>query len=352
MSSDPRQKLKVYEQQSGGAVRPVFVWNDRYNTGLGEVDEQHRRLVDIINHVDRLLRAESPLDVLEPVLDELTEYAKYHFGTEERLMDELRCEPAHVERHKGAHADFTRQVGLMRSQAAVNPTEFIPSLLRFLSTWLVHHILTIDQAFARQVFAIRGGAPLEHVYKAARPSADYDPAAEALLEALSRLYDDVAKRNVSLADLNRELKAREQELRTLQDELHQANKDLETRLTKGEREIGEARRAFETQTRAHAALLAAGRPEGLAATKDVFDAILFTSKNLETVRDCVSDLFRVIEEYEKVHAPSARSKGDAARDARDAEVLERLRRIVFEMLEESRARLTQAEEILRSPPAD
>ena len=33
-------------------------------------------------------------------------------------------------------------------------------------------------------------------------------------------------------------------------------------------------------------------------------------------------------------------------------VLERLRRIVFEMLEESRARLTQAEEILRSPPAD
>lgn len=350
MVSDGRIKLQIYEQQSAGAVRPVFVWNERYNTGLGEVDEQHRRLVDLINHVDRLLRAESPITVLEPVLDELTEYAQYHFGTEERLMDQLKCEPTHVERHKGAHADFTRQVVLMRSQSSVNPAEFIPSLLRFLSTWLVHHILTVDQALARQIFAIRGGAPLEHAYKAARSDASPDPAAEALLEALSRLYDDVARRNVSLADLNRELKAREKELRAMQDELHQANKDLETRLAKGERTFEDVRRAFEAQSKAHVALLADGGTGASEATKDVVDAILFASRNLETVRDCVADLFRVIEEYEKVHAPSARTASDAARDARDAEVLERLRRVVFEMLEESRARLAQAEVVLRNPP--
>jgi hemerythrin-like metal-binding protein len=350
MVSDGRGKLRIYEQQSAGAVRPVFVWNERYNTGLAEVDEQHRRMVDLINHVDRLLRAESPIAVLEPVLDELTEYAKYHFGTEERLMDELKCEPAHVERHKSAHADFARQVALMRSQASANPTEFIPSLLRFLSTWIVHHILTIDQALARQVFAIRGGAPLEHAYKAAHSDAGADPATEALLEALSRLYDDVARRNLTLADLNRELKARKNELRKVRDELRQANRDLEKQLAKGERTIGEVRRAFEAQSRAHAALLAGGDTDKPEAAKDVVDAILFTSRNLETVRDCVADLFRVIEEYEKVHAPSARTAGDAARDARDAEVLERLRRIVFEMLEESRARLAQAEVVLRTPP--
>ena len=120
--STARKALDVYEAQAGPKPRPVFEWSARYDTGLAEVDDQHRRLVDIINHVDRLLRAESPISVLEPVLDELTEYARYHFDTEERLMDSLRCEPAHVQRHKLAHEGFVKQVALMRGQASVNPT--------------------------------------------------------------------------------------------------------------------------------------------------------------------------------------------------------------------------------------
>lgn len=336
--------LAKYEAQKGEPPKPVFVWDARYNTGITEIDDQHRRLVDIINHVDRLLRVESPLTVLEPILDELTDYAKYHFATEERLMDALKCEPGHVQRHKVAHEGFIRQVSLMREQAAINPTEFIPTLLRFLSTWLVHHILTIDQVFARQVFAIRGGAPLDLAYK--QSGADgRDPAADALLDALNRLYDDVARRNISLAELNRELRDRERELRNVQDELHQANRDLEKRLADGERHVEKARSAFQAQSRQHTAVLSGGAGS-YGVVQDVAEAIAFTSGNLGTVRECVADLFKVIEEYEKVHAPSARTETDAARDRHDAEVLERLRRIMFEILEESSARLAQAEEIM------
>ena len=339
--STARKALDVYEAQAGPKPRPVFEWSARYDTGLAEVDDQHRRLVDIINHVDRLLRAESPISVLEPVLDELTEYARYHFDTEERLMDSLRCEPAHVQRHKLAHEGFVKQVALMRGQASVNPTEFIPTLLRFLSSWLVHHILTIDQAFARQVFAIRGGAPLELAYQQAG-GAPGDPAADALLEAFNRLYDDVARRNLTLAELNDELKRRERELRTVQDELHEANRDLEKRLAAGEAEASSARAAFEAQSTRHVAAVAGGGD----AARDVAEAITFTARNLGTVRECVSDLFRVIEEFEKVRAPSARSAADEARERRDAEVLERLRRVMFEILEESSARLGQAGEVV------
>lgn len=333
--------LALYESQTRGTPRPVFVWDARYDTGLAEVDSQHRRLVDIINHVDRLLRAQSPLAVLEPVLDELTAYAQYHFGTEERLMDSLRCEPAHVQRHKLAHEGFVKQVSVMRDQATVNPAEFIPTLLRFLSTWLVHHILTIDQVFARQVFAIRGGAPLGHAYQQAG-GGTADTAAEALLDALNRLYDDVARRNLSLAELNAELKRREQELRTVQDELHEANRDLERRLADGEAQASAARAAFEAQTTRHASAVAGDGDAG----RDVAEAIAFASRNLGTVRDCVADLFRVIEEYEKVRAPSTRDAASDARGRHDAEVLERLRRAMFEILEESTARLAQAGEVV------
>lgn len=338
------------EAHKAQPVRPVFVWDARYNTGLNEVDEQHRRLVDIINDVDRLLRVESPIAVLEPTLDALTDYAKYHFATEERLMDALKCEPGHVGRHKRAHEEFVRQVSLMRAQSRVNPNEFIPTLLRFLSTWLVHHILTTDQAFARQVFAIRGGAPLEQAYLDAG-AGRADPAAEALLEALNRLYGDVARRNIGLAELNQELRHREKELRTLQDDLHQANKDLEKRLAEGERQLGEARRAFEAQSRTRPAALAAGASSGGRAAHDVANAIAFAATNLETVTTCVADLFRVIEEYEKVHAPSARTSADEERERHDHEVLARLRQIVFEMLAQSKERLAQAEAIVRRPSA-
>ncbi len=324
------------------SAEPVFVWSARYETGLAEVDEQHRRLVDIINHVDRLLRAGSPITVLEPVLVELCEYASYHFSTEERLMGELRCEPGHVERHKRAHASFMNQVATMRSQAAANPTEFIPTLLRFLSTWLVHHILTIDQSFARQVFALRGGAPAEHAWREA--NATVDPAAEALLEALNRLYDEVARRNLSLIELNEQLKVREKELRMVQDELHDANRELEKRLEGGERELESTRETFEAQSSEHSRILAYSDAD--ATGRDVAEAIAFTFRNLDTVRVCVTDLFGVVAEYQKVHAPSVRSAEHEARERRDAEILERLRRVMFEILEESSARLAQAQEVV------
>jgi hemerythrin-like metal-binding protein len=333
-----RTVLAEYEAQKASPVPPVFVWNARYETGLNEVDEQHRRLVDIINHVDRLLRAESPLSVLEPTLDELTEYAKYHFATEERLMDALKCEPGHVERHKRAHEEFARQIETMRAQANLNPVQFIPTLLRFLSTWIVHHILTTDQDFARQVFAIRGGAPLERAYVEAGANRP-DPAAEALLEALNRLYDDVARRNIALAELNQELRSRERELRMVQDELHQANKDLEKRLADGERRLEETRRAFEAQRRADASAPAAGASLDGGTAQQIASAMTFAVTNLEIVGTCAADLFRVIEEYEKVHLPSARTAADEAHERHDHEVLERLRGIVFEMLSDSKERL-------------
>lgn len=341
-----RPKLTEYEARTAKHVPPVFVWDASYETGLTEVDQQHRRLVDIINHVDRLLRVDTPLVVLEPTLDELTEYAKYHFATEERLMDELRCEPAHVERHKRAHLAFVQQVSTMRSQTQANPLEFVPTLLRFLSTWLVHHILTTDQALARQVFIIRGGAPLAYAHEAAGQS---DPASEALLDALNRLYDHVARRNLDLVDLNRQLQAREKELRTIQEELHEANRNLEKRIEEGESRRAAARKAFDAQSQSHAAVIAADGAAGDRATRDVVDAISFASGNIDTVRTCVSDLFRVIEEYEKVRAPSARTNADDMRDLRDAEILERLRRIVFEILDESKVRLAQADEVMRRP---
>ncbi len=119
------------------------------------------------------------------------------------------------------------------------------------------------------------------------------------------------------------------------------------RIEEGERRRLNARQTFDAQTVSHAAVIAGGAGADDRAAKDIADAISFASGNLDTVRLCVVDLFRVIEEYEKVRAPSARTAEDDARDRHDAAVLERLRRIVFEILEESGQRLAQAEEVVR-----
>ena len=200
----------------------AFLWDRHFITGLEQVDEQHHRLVDLINKLGDTLIATNSTDdaALCAVFDELADYARYHFAEEERLQRDTGLPAAYRERHQLHHAQFIAQLSSMWNArgSSSNPGE---ALHEFLCSWLAFHILGEDQEMARQIKLIRtAGLSAQALALAAQP---LDNGTAALLAALRGLYHVLSAQNRDLATANQRLEERVAE-RTR--ELAHANQQL------------------------------------------------------------------------------------------------------------------------------
>lgn len=201
----------------------AFQWKPCFITGLTDVDEQHHRLVDVINQFGSLVMQEggaSSQDI-ETVFAELAEYARYHFSEEEALMVTMGVDERYREHHQHIHAKFLDEVAQLHASVTTNRAA-AQSLLQFLTHWLAYHILGSDQFMAKQIADIQSGVRPEEAYLVEGPHKD--PATEALLSALDGLFQQVSERNEELVHLNQTLEARVAE-RT--QELIEANQKLD-----------------------------------------------------------------------------------------------------------------------------
>ncbi|HJW27241.1 MAG TPA: bacteriohemerythrin [Rhodocyclaceae bacterium] len=185
----------------------TFVWDDLFITGLEAVDEQHRRLVELVNNLSASLIDGGGQDdaAVDAVIRELADYAVYHFAEEERLMMQAGVDRRHVERHMAIHRQFVDQVSTMRNsrRTMAEPSRV---LLEFLIAWLSFHILGEDQALARQIRRIRAGdTPAQAL---ADEEAPRDKTTAALLRALRNLYHVLSEQNQDLAAANQHLEER------------------------------------------------------------------------------------------------------------------------------------------------
>jgi hemerythrin len=121
----------------------LLSWDDAYLVNINEVDIQHRKLFALANDVHDavLLNAAGP--ALRRTLEELVKYTRYHFATEEKLMEDYRY-PG-LESHRLEHDTLTEQVldfwDMYNEGKPVHSLEF----LNFLKDWLVNHILIVDK---------------------------------------------------------------------------------------------------------------------------------------------------------------------------------------------------------------
>lgn len=106
-----------------------IVWSPDYELGILLIDQQHRRIVDYINDLDRLAgQPDAQLGVAR-VLYDLVDYTESHFSFEEALMERAGYED--LDNHHHLHRKFTFHIeSLMRRHEEGKP---LPS--RYCRCW-------------------------------------------------------------------------------------------------------------------------------------------------------------------------------------------------------------------------
>ena len=180
----------------------IFRWSDGFNIGLAEIDDQHSRLVEMLNRLARNHTSKTPDEDLLRIFDELVAYTAYHFGSEERVMDEARVDPGHAQLHRGAHQEFVERVLDARHRATAAPREVTGDTLVFLTNWLIHHILDMDRRLGEEVRLAEQKAGRAAT---AMPAPDGERTTEVLLHAIDGLYDRLGRNTDDLRETNARL---------------------------------------------------------------------------------------------------------------------------------------------------
>ncbi len=66
-----------------------------------EIDQQHQVLVNMLNKLNDAVKAKKSRDEIFLIIDEVIEYTRFHFATEERLM--VHSGYTDIEFHKDKH---------------------------------------------------------------------------------------------------------------------------------------------------------------------------------------------------------------------------------------------------------
>ena len=122
----------------------IVCWDGSLIVGVDIVDAQHRYLYEIINNMQgKLAHGKTDL-ALRDGLDSMRTYARFHFETEEGLL-ELHGYP-HLAEHKALHRDYLLA---LENFANATPTkELAYQALGYLLTWLTAHIQAEDGQYA------------------------------------------------------------------------------------------------------------------------------------------------------------------------------------------------------------
>ena len=128
---------------------PFIVWTSRYETAVAEIDNQHKKLVELINRLFDSISANDKQVILNQIFTELVNYTVYHFKFEEDLMQKHGY--VDFKKHKEAHSLFVEKVNFYASKLSVSDNKMLLELINFLREWLLNHILLADKEMVRTI---------------------------------------------------------------------------------------------------------------------------------------------------------------------------------------------------------
>ncbi len=119
-----------------------LVWDYVLSVGNDEIDDDHRRLIELFNMLNHSVTAGDGQEYLAAVLDELINCTAWHFSHEERLM--LKYGYKGFAEHKAEHQDLVKTARELQQKILKAGKLVATDDLEFLEHWLTEHILSAD----------------------------------------------------------------------------------------------------------------------------------------------------------------------------------------------------------------
>lgn len=120
-------------------------WKNEFSVGVKEMDEQHKKLLGMINRLIEEQHTLTDPKTIADLLTKMTDYAQVHFRAEEFLMAEYGYEQKSVQEKQ--HQGFIDKTISFYSATDLGPNVLSVALLDYLGTWLVEHILQEDMKY-------------------------------------------------------------------------------------------------------------------------------------------------------------------------------------------------------------
>ncbi len=131
---------------------PLMTWNNALSVNVAEIDQEHQKLVTMVNQLYDGILGGAGKDTLGKILDGLVAYTQSHFTHEEKLFDQTKYPDAAA--HRKEHQDLTAQVLAVQEKYKSGATTALSmEVMNFLKNWLVNHIQGSDKRYSAHLNA-------------------------------------------------------------------------------------------------------------------------------------------------------------------------------------------------------
>ena len=123
----------------------LLTWDNSYSVGVKAIDEQHKKLFNLINDLFDAMKSGNGRGVIQGIIKEMANYTVYHFGYEENLFNKFGYPEtsAHIKEHQ----DFINTVSKFKKEFAEGSVLLSMEVMNFLEKWLQRHIKGTDQHY-------------------------------------------------------------------------------------------------------------------------------------------------------------------------------------------------------------
>lgn len=123
----------------------LFHWSEKFVLGVQEIDQQHKKIVDLINALNDLRNKDAHNENLHEIINELISYTKTHLLYEENLLKQH--EYPDFSSHKSEHDQLVRQSMDFQKKFIEGNTSLATDIAILLNDWLAEHILVVDKKY-------------------------------------------------------------------------------------------------------------------------------------------------------------------------------------------------------------
>jgi hemerythrin len=126
-------------------ARRFLTWSDSYSVGIAVLDEDHKRLLNLINQLQTAAHYHTGDTYEQESLGALVDYTRSHFQREEALMEQYGF-PG-LAAHRQQHQAMIDEVGKLVTAYAQDRDATIEKAISYLQTWLLNHINGTDKEY-------------------------------------------------------------------------------------------------------------------------------------------------------------------------------------------------------------